>query len=93
MRRRRRRALAENGRRAIRLVGGAAFLLVFAGTLEGFVSPIPDWPLRDKLLVSAATAVLLAVYLRPWTWFARDRQPVFAEPTPAEAIATAPRAT
>ncbi len=84
----RRKALAENGRRAIRLVGGAAFLLVFAGTLEGFISPIPDWPLRDKLLVSAATAVLLAMYLRPWTWFARA-----AKPRPAETVATVPRGT
>jgi len=67
----RRAALADNGRRAIRLVGGAAFLLLFAGAIEGFVSPIPNWPLRDKLAVSAATAVLLVLYLRPWTRFTR----------------------
>jgi hypothetical protein len=32
--------------------------------LEGLVSPIPTWPLWAKLSVSAATAVLLAAYLR-----------------------------
>jgi uncharacterized membrane protein SpoIIM required for sporulation/uncharacterized RDD family membrane protein YckC len=67
----RRTALAENARRAIRLVAGSAFLLLFAGALEGFVSPIPSWPLRDKLLVSAATAVLLTIYLRPWAGLVR----------------------
>lgn len=61
----RRDALTTNGKRAIHLVAGSAFLLLLAGTLEGFVSPIPTWPLRDKLLVSAATAVVLAVYLAP----------------------------
>lgn len=59
----RRAALAENGRRAIRLVAGAAFLLVFAGTLEGFVSPNANIPLAAKFAISALTAVLLAVYL------------------------------
>ena len=42
----RRRALIENGRRAIKLVAGAALLLLIAGTLEGMVSPIPWWPLE-----------------------------------------------
>jgi len=59
----RRRALVENGRRAIRLVAAACVLLLVAGTLEGFVSPIPSWPLDAKLAVSAATVVLLVVYL------------------------------
>lgn len=70
----RRRALTENGRRAIKLVAGSAFLLVFAGTLEGFVSPIPSWPLRDKLAVSAITAVLLVLYVRPWAGFVARRR-------------------
>ncbi len=60
----RRRALAENGRRAIRLVSGAALLLLVAGTLEGFVSPIPYWPIEWKLAVSGVTAVLLYAYIR-----------------------------
>jgi uncharacterized membrane protein SpoIIM required for sporulation/uncharacterized RDD family membrane protein YckC len=60
----RRRALAENGRRAIRLVSGAALLLLVAGTLEGFVSPIPYWPIEWKLAVSGVTAVMMYVYVR-----------------------------
>jgi uncharacterized membrane protein SpoIIM required for sporulation len=60
----RRTALIENGRRAITLVGGASLLLVVAGMLEGFVSPIAWWPLEGKLAVSGVTAVLLYVYLR-----------------------------
>ncbi|HXD22771.1 MAG TPA: stage II sporulation protein M, partial [Gemmatimonadaceae bacterium] len=60
----RRRALVENGRRAIRLVAGAALLLLIAGTLEGMVSPIPWWPLEWKLSVSALTAIFLYAYIR-----------------------------
>jgi uncharacterized membrane protein SpoIIM required for sporulation/uncharacterized RDD family membrane protein YckC len=60
----RRRALVENGRRAIKLVSGAALLLLVAGTLEGMVSPIPWWPIEWKLSVSALTAILLYVYVR-----------------------------
>jgi uncharacterized membrane protein SpoIIM required for sporulation/uncharacterized RDD family membrane protein YckC len=56
-------ALRENGRRAIRLVAASTVLLLIAGTLEGFVSPIETWPLAWKLAVSAATAVFLVVYL------------------------------
>jgi uncharacterized membrane protein SpoIIM required for sporulation len=59
----RRRALVENGQRAIRLVAAATVLLLVAGTLEGFVSPIPSWPLQAKLAVSGATLVLLVLYL------------------------------
>jgi uncharacterized membrane protein SpoIIM required for sporulation len=62
-RRTRKRALVENGQRAIRLVAAATVLLLVAGTLEGFVSPIPWWPLRAKFAVSAATLVLLVLYL------------------------------
>jgi uncharacterized membrane protein SpoIIM required for sporulation len=59
----RRRALVENGRRAIQLIGVSSVMLVVAGALEGFVSPIPSWSLGAKLAVSAATAVLLVLYL------------------------------
>jgi uncharacterized membrane protein SpoIIM required for sporulation len=62
-RRTRKRALVENGQRAIRLVAAATVLLLVAGTLEGFVSPIPSWPLNAKFAVSAATLVLLVLYL------------------------------
>lgn len=60
----RRRALVENGRRAASLVAGATFLLLFAGLIEGFISPIPWWPLELKLTVSAVTALALYAYLR-----------------------------
>ncbi len=60
----RKRALAENGRRAIKLVAGAALMLLVAGTLEGMVSPIPWWPIELKLVVSALTAILMYAYLR-----------------------------
>ena len=60
----RRRALVENGKRSIALVAGATFLLVGAGIIEGFISPIPWWPLEIKLAVSAVTALLLYAYLR-----------------------------
>ncbi len=60
----RRRALAENSRRAMRLMACSSLLLVFAGMLEGMVSPIPYWPLELKLIVSAVTLVLLVAYLR-----------------------------
>jgi uncharacterized membrane protein SpoIIM required for sporulation/uncharacterized RDD family membrane protein YckC len=67
----RRRALAENGRRAIKLICGSSLLLLVAGSLEGLVSPIPYWPLELKLLVSAATAVFMIAYLRG----GRERRP------------------
>ena len=56
-------ALRENARRAIRLIAASTVLLLIAGTLEGFVSPIETWPLSWKLAVSAATAVFLVIYL------------------------------
>ena len=66
-RRTRRRALAENGRRAITLIAGSTLLLLVAGTLEGLVSPIPYWPIEWKLSVSAITAMALYLYLRGGT--------------------------
>lgn len=60
----RRRALVENGARAARLVAGAVLLLLLAGVIEGFISPIPHWPLALKLVFSGATAVALWLYLR-----------------------------
>jgi hypothetical protein len=63
-RRSRRTALVENGRRAIRLIGVSTMLLLVAGALEGFISPIEWWPLEGKLAVSGTTLVLLVVYLR-----------------------------
>ena len=60
----RRRALVENGGRAIRLVAASVVLLIAAGVLEGFVSPIERWPLEAKLGVSSLTAVALRLYVR-----------------------------
>ncbi len=60
----RRRALVENGRRAIRLIAASTFLLLIAGSLEGLVSPIEWWPLEGKLAVSGVTLVFLVSYLR-----------------------------
>jgi uncharacterized membrane protein SpoIIM required for sporulation/uncharacterized RDD family membrane protein YckC len=59
----RREALRDNARRAIRLIAASTALLLIAGTIEGFVSPIETWPLSWKLAVSGATAVFLAFYL------------------------------
>jgi uncharacterized membrane protein SpoIIM required for sporulation/uncharacterized RDD family membrane protein YckC len=59
----RRTALVENGRRAARLLAGSTLMLLVAGSLEGFVSPIPWWPIEGKLAVSGVTVVLLVVYL------------------------------
>ena len=67
-RRTRRRALAENGRRAITLIAGSTLLLICAGLIEGLVSPIPYWPFEWKLSVSAVTALLLYLYLRMGSW-------------------------
>ena len=59
----RREALVIRGRRAIRLIAASTLILVVAGTLEGFVSPIPWWSLNQKLLVSGLTALALALYV------------------------------
>ena len=95
----RRRALVENGQRAIRLIGVSTLLLVVAGLLEGFVSPIPWWPIEGKLAVSGTTLVLLVSYLRGGRTPRRDADPgettatLDAEPSAlALAPVTAPRA-
>jgi uncharacterized membrane protein SpoIIM required for sporulation/uncharacterized RDD family membrane protein YckC len=74
-------ALRENGRRAIRMIAASTVLLLIAGTLEGFVSPIETWPLSWKLAVSAGTAVFLGLYL----WGGRQRVADVAPPNDAEA--------
>jgi hypothetical protein len=60
----RRRAFADNGARAMRLMTAASLMLVVAGSIEGMISPIPYWPLSLKLIVSAITLVLMIAYLR-----------------------------
>jgi len=71
----RRRALAENSRRAMHLIAASTLLLIVAGSLEGLVSPIPNWPLWAKVSVAAGTAVMLALYLRGGV----DRQVIVVE--------------
>jgi uncharacterized membrane protein SpoIIM required for sporulation len=84
----RRRALVENGQRAIRLIGVSTLLLLIAGTLEGFISPIEWWPIEGKLAVSGTTLVLLVAYLRG----GRDA-PAAAEPdAPVVAVEDVPNA-
>lgn len=53
----RREAIVANSQRAIRLIAGSTLFLVIAGTIEGFVSPIPWWPLSWKVAVTAVTAM------------------------------------
>ena len=55
-------ALVQRGRRAIRLVTAATLFLIVAGTIEGLISP-QVWPLQWKLAVSAATMVVIILYV------------------------------
>jgi uncharacterized membrane protein SpoIIM required for sporulation len=58
----RREALAEAGGRAIRLLLGVIPMLVIAGVIEGFVSPVP-MPAAPKFIIGAAMLTLLVLYL------------------------------
>ncbi len=58
----RREALIERSLTAIRLLVGCIPLLVIAGLIEGFISPLPLQS-RYKIAVSVASAVMLAAYL------------------------------
>jgi uncharacterized membrane protein SpoIIM required for sporulation len=58
----RREALAAAGSRAIRLLLGVIPLLLVAGAIEGFVSPVPMSP-SVKFTIGAAMFTLLVVYL------------------------------
>ena len=58
----RREALVERGRTAIKLLAGSIPLLIVAGCIEGFISPLPIQA-GYKIAISAATAVMLAAYL------------------------------
>ena len=55
-------ALRTRGMEAVRLIMGVAVLLVVAGTIEGFISPVPMDP-RIKYSVAAITGVSLYSYL------------------------------
>ncbi len=58
---RRRDAIAAAARRAGVLIAGVASMLVVAGTIEGFFSPL-RLPAQDRIAVGALTAVLLVAY-------------------------------
>jgi uncharacterized membrane protein SpoIIM required for sporulation len=60
-RRSRRDALVRNGRRAGVLIGGVAAMLVAAGTIEGFFSPL-RFSIAVRAAVGIATAILLILY-------------------------------
>jgi uncharacterized membrane protein SpoIIM required for sporulation len=64
----RRDALVVFGGEAIRMVGAATCLLVLAGTIEGLLSASAA-PAAVKFGVSAATALLLGLYLRAGSLF------------------------
>lgn len=55
-------ALKTRGMEAVRLMLGVAVLLVIAGTIEGFISPMPINP-RIKYSVAAITGIALYSYL------------------------------
>jgi uncharacterized membrane protein SpoIIM required for sporulation len=58
----RRESLSLAGGRAVRLLLGVIPLLVVAGAIEGFVSPVPISP-AIKFLIGTAMFTLLALYL------------------------------
>ncbi|MBA3259602.1 MAG: stage II sporulation protein M [Gemmatimonadales bacterium] len=55
-------ALVLSGRTAVRMVGGAAVMLVVAGVIEGFVSA-GTGGYRHRFAASAASVIFLALYL------------------------------
>jgi uncharacterized membrane protein SpoIIM required for sporulation/uncharacterized RDD family membrane protein YckC len=63
----RREALVVNGRRAMTLVGGSTILLLFAGLIEGNISPRP-WPNEAKYFIALVTGLLMLL------WFTRGRE-------------------
>lgn len=59
----RREALVLEGRRSLRLLAGATLLLLFAGGIEGLISPRADLGSGLKVGVAVACALLLALYV------------------------------
>lgn len=64
----RRDALVANGRRAMTLVGCSTILLLFAGLIEGNISPRP-WPNETKYFIALVTGLSMLL------WFTRGREP------------------
>jgi uncharacterized membrane protein SpoIIM required for sporulation len=59
---RRRDAFVLAAQRAVRIIGGCAVLLIFAGMIEGFISP-SSLPTLVKILVGLATGALMWAYI------------------------------
>jgi hypothetical protein len=59
----RREALVLNGRRALRLLAAAALFLLFAGAIEGLISPRADLPFAFKAGVAGFSAVVMTLYI------------------------------
>ena len=59
----RREALVVQGRRALRLLAAAVLFLVFAGLIEGLVSPRTDLSFTFKLAVAGASVLVMAAYV------------------------------
>jgi uncharacterized membrane protein SpoIIM required for sporulation/uncharacterized RDD family membrane protein YckC len=58
----RREALVVRGREAVSLIGGTAVMLVFAGMIEGFVSP-SSLPAQVKLALAVLFGSMVVLYL------------------------------
>jgi uncharacterized membrane protein SpoIIM required for sporulation len=56
-------ALADAGKRTVRVLCGCIPLLVIAGTIEGFISPNEFIPVAVKWAVGISTGILLYAYL------------------------------
>lgn len=54
-------ALIYGAKRAVSLLGGIVFMLIIAGIIEGFFTPL-EIPVWVKLTFAAVTAIALAVY-------------------------------
>jgi hypothetical protein len=50
------------GRRAIRLIAAASLMLVFAGAIEGLISPRTDVPLSIKFAIAGISALFVIGY-------------------------------
>jgi uncharacterized membrane protein SpoIIM required for sporulation/uncharacterized RDD family membrane protein YckC len=59
----RREALVVEGRRALRLLAAAALFLIFAGAIEGLISPRTDLGFELKAGVALVSALLIAGYV------------------------------
>ena len=82
-------ALRTRGMEAVRLMMGVAVLLVIAGTIEGFISPVHIDP-RIKYSIAAITGVALYAYL---LFVGHDAVTTAHVPSPVDTSATKPALT